>query len=184
MLRLQKCTLAGDRAEELSAARSLFILRVGHVMRGRPMHDSSDSRGWRQRPLELSISCSRQITRSTQPPLEPPMFGRLNQLVRHLSRPLPNYVHLSAANPRVGLVNGVTSSTTSPAMAAEGGHGKGLIHTAACLIIGDEVLGGKVNNCGLCVGGPFAKACCCRLSIQTQHTSPSSAFPWASTSKG
>ena len=66
------------------------------------------------------------------------MFTRLNQVVRHLTRPLPNYAHRSAASPRV-------SSITSSAM--EGApKGKGMIHTAACLIIGDEVLGGKVGS--------------------------------------
>lgn len=41
-------------------------------------------------------------------------------------------------------------------MAAEGGHGKGLIHTAACLIIGDEVLGGKTVDTN---SAYFAKFC-------------------------
>jgi len=63
------------------------------------------------------------------------MFSRINQLARHLSRPLPNYLHNSAAS---GL-----SLTTSRAMAAE--RSKRMINTAACLIIGDEVLGGKVS---------------------------------------
>lgn len=68
------------------------------------------------------------------------MFGRLNQLARHLTRPLPNYAHRSAATtPRIGLVSPIQ---TSSAMAAQG---KSMIHTAACLIIGDEVLGGKVS---------------------------------------
>lgn len=62
------------------------------------------------------------------------MFSRFNQLVRHLSRPLPNYVHQSAA----GLPNIMTSSTSG----TEGG--KRMVHTAGCIIIGDEVLGGKV----------------------------------------
>jgi len=66
------------------------------------------------------------------------MFSRLNQVARHFSRPLPNYLHNSAASASSGL-----SSTTSRAMAQE--RSKRLINTAACLIIGDEVLGGKVS---------------------------------------
>ena len=64
------------------------------------------------------------------------MFSRVNQLARHFSRPLPNYLHNSAA--RSGI-----SATSRLAMAQE--RSKRMISTAACLIIGDEVLGGKVN---------------------------------------
>ena len=59
VLRLQKCTLAGDMAEELNA-RSLFILESG-MSCGAGRCTTVDSRGWRQRPrlavspLELSI---------------------------------------------------------------------------------------------------------------------------------
>ena len=63
------------------------------------------------------------------------MFSRINQLARHFSRPLPNYLHNSASRP--GL------SITSRAMAEA--RNKRMINTAACLIIGDEVLGGKVS---------------------------------------
>lgn len=66
------------------------------------------------------------------------MFSRLGQVARHLARPLPNYAHLSAANPRASFI---TSSIMAGAASTQS---KGLIHTAACLIIGDEVLGGKV----------------------------------------
>jgi len=65
------------------------------------------------------------------------MFSRLNQVARHFSRPLPNYLHNSAAS-------SVLSPITSRAMAQE--RSKRLINTAACLIIGDEVLGGKVSE--------------------------------------
>jgi hypothetical protein len=58
------------------------------------------------------------------------MFSRLNQVARHLARPLPNYLHNSAF-------------AGSAAMAQE--RSKRTINTAACLIIGDEVLGGKVS---------------------------------------
>jgi hypothetical protein len=59
------------------------------------------------------------------------MFARFSQLARHLFRPLPNYAHRSAA-----ASPGVMTSDTA----------KNMIHTAACLIIGDEVLGGKVSS--------------------------------------
>jgi hypothetical protein len=66
------------------------------------------------------------------------MISRITQLSRHLSRPLPNYLHTSAS------AFTPAKSLTSRAMAAE--RSKKTIHTAACLIIGDEVLGGKVSQ--------------------------------------
>ncbi|KAF2395690.1 Molybdopterin binding protein [Trichodelitschia bisporula] len=63
------------------------------------------------------------------------MFARLHQLARHLTRPLPNYAHVSAA---------------AAPMASK------KIHTAACLIIGDEVLGGKTVDTN---SAYFAKFC-------------------------
>ncbi|OBT51027.1 hypothetical protein VE04_08179 [Pseudogymnoascus sp. 24MN13] len=51
------------------------------------------------------------------------MFSRVSHIARHFSRSLPNYAHTSAA--------------------AGGMSGTRMIRTAACLIIGDEVLGGK-----------------------------------------
>jgi hypothetical protein len=53
---------------------------------------------------------------------------RLGQLARHISRPLSS-------------THALKQSITSSIMAQQ----KSLIHTAACLIIGDEVLGGKVS---------------------------------------
>jgi len=67
------------------------------------------------------------------------MFSRINQVARHLSRPLPNYLHRSAA----AATSRLTSST--PAIMADANN-KRTINTAACLIIGDEVLGGKVGQ--------------------------------------
>lgn len=61
------------------------------------------------------------------------MFSRLNQVARHLTRPLPNYLHKSAF-----------AGPAAATMAQE--RSKRMINTAACLIIGDEVLGGKVSQ--------------------------------------
>ncbi|RDL30406.1 putative molybdopterin binding protein [Venustampulla echinocandica] len=72
--------------------------------------------------------------------VHPPMFSRFSQLTRHLSRPLPNYAHTSAA---------ATASRVRPLMASAAptpdDRNSRAIHTAACLIIGDEVLGGKAS---------------------------------------
>ena len=63
------------------------------------------------------------------------MFARLSQLSRHFSRPLNNYAHISAAASRSG---GIMTSVADERT-------KRMIHTAGCIIIGDEVLGGKVR---------------------------------------
>jgi hypothetical protein len=68
------------------------------------------------------------------------MFSRLSQIARHLSRPNPNYAHRAAASLQA------TPYTSSIMAATSSAQKKGLIHTAACLIIGDEVLGGKVRR--------------------------------------
>jgi hypothetical protein len=70
------------------------------------------------------------------------MFSRLSQLARHYSRPLPNYARNSAAS----ISSRVMTSTTADE------RNSGTIHTAACLIIGDEVLGGKVCSLGILWG--------------------------------
>ncbi|KAI7688006.1 Molybdopterin binding protein, partial [Hortaea werneckii] len=75
------------------------------------------------------------------------MFSRLNQVARHFSRPLPNYLHSSAAAPAL-------TATASRAMAAE--RSKRTINTAGCIIIGDEVLGGKTVDTN---SAWFAKYC-------------------------
>ena len=64
------------------------------------------------------------------------MFARLTQLSRHLSRPLPNYAHSAAAASRAVLGTNIMVSPEEKS--------KRNIHTAGCIIIGDEVLGGKV----------------------------------------
>jgi hypothetical protein len=71
------------------------------------------------------------------------MFSRFSQLTRHLIRPLPNYAHNSAA--RFARTAGIMTSSTADERNSR------TIHTAACLIIGDEVLGGKVCYALCCV---------------------------------
>ncbi|KAF7915090.1 hypothetical protein EAE99_010286 [Botrytis elliptica] len=77
------------------------------------------------------------------------MFSRFSQLARHLSRPLPNYAHNSAA--AYTFSNKVMTSSVS----ADERNSR-TIHTAACLIIGDEVLGGKTVDTN---SAYFAKFC-------------------------
>lgn len=64
------------------------------------------------------------------------MFARLNQVARQLSRSYPAYTRTSAAGIRPGIAN-------QPRIMAAQNNAR-MIHTAGCLIIGDEVLGGKV----------------------------------------
>ncbi|KAG9230822.1 MoaB/Mog domain-containing protein [Amylocarpus encephaloides] len=65
------------------------------------------------------------------------MYSRISQVARHFSRPLPNYARRSDA--AIGCsANRIMSSSSS----ADDRNTR-TIHTAACLIIGDEVLGGK-----------------------------------------
>lgn len=65
------------------------------------------------------------------------MFSRVAQLARHLSRPAAQFAY-SGTTPLVsaGVRPQVNMSTAEQNFART-------IHTAACLIIGDEVLGGK-----------------------------------------
>lgn len=64
------------------------------------------------------------------------MYSRLTQISRHLSRPIPNLAYKSLATDTLGLNRTMKSSDKE--------QNARTIHTAACLIIGDEVLGGKV----------------------------------------
>lgn len=73
------------------------------------------------------------------------MFSRLNLLIRHLSRPVPNYALTSAAGHASSLASPLTASKMTSAVSPLE-KSKRTIGTAACLIIGDEVLGGKVCN--------------------------------------
>ncbi|KAI1083656.1 molybdopterin binding domain-containing protein [Whalleya microplaca] len=73
------------------------------------------------------------------------MISRISQVARHLSRPRPNLGHLSAAaaGSRSG---GLSSRIMASASATADERNARTIHTAACLIIGDEVLGGKTTD--------------------------------------
>ncbi|RYP48132.1 hypothetical protein DL768_005929 [Monosporascus sp. mg162] len=70
------------------------------------------------------------------------MFSRLSQVARHLSKPRTGFGHISAAAAATSRSSGLTSTT----MASADERNSRTINTAACLIIGDEVLGGKTNS--------------------------------------
>ncbi|KAL5341691.1 MoaB/Mog domain-containing protein [Aspergillus crustosus] len=87
------------------------------------------------------------------------MFARLTQLTRHLyrppfTRPSAPFASSSPLSPSRGLPPKMTSS----------GAGK-TIHTAACLIIGDEVLGGKTVD----TNSAFFANYCFSLGIQLKR---------------
>lgn len=63
------------------------------------------------------------------------MFSRVAQIARHLSKPA---THLATTGPRF-TVGKMATSTAEQNFART-------IATAACLIIGDEVLGGKTKD--------------------------------------
>ncbi|KAM5438991.1 hypothetical protein McanCB56680_005162 [Microsporum canis] len=90
------------------------------------------------------------------------MYSRVGQLIRHLSRPLPNYAHSSAAVFPPTSQSPMTSSASS-AKARE--NFKKTICTAACLIIGDEVLGGKTVD----TNSPHFAEYCFSLGIQLKR---------------
>ncbi|KLJ10295.1 hypothetical protein EMPG_14329 [Blastomyces silverae] len=90
------------------------------------------------------------------------MFPRINQLVRHLSRPRPNSVHIPAATAARSLGSPLSmTSYTETALA----NSKKTIHTAACLIIGDEVLGGKTVD----TNSPFFAKYCFSMGVSLKR---------------
>lgn len=64
------------------------------------------------------------------------MFNRLGQVARHLARPRPNLGHQSAAY--CPSINAMANASLSADQ-----RNRKTVHTAGCIIIGDEVLGGK-----------------------------------------
>jgi len=88
-------------------------------------------------PCKTFVLSSLSKPRSVQS-IKYQMFARLSQLSRHLSRPLPNYAHTSAASSRTAIESGIMTSSADE-------RNKRMIHSAGCIIIGDEVLGGKVG---------------------------------------
>ncbi|KAI9045280.1 flavin adenine dinucleotide pyrophosphatase [Aspergillus affinis] len=94
------------------------------------------------------------------------MFSRLNQLTRHLSRPTLNTSPLSTATaPTPASIvspfrNPFPKMTSSAVL-----NSRKTIHTAACLIIGDEVLGGKTID----TNSAFLAKYCFSLGIQLKR---------------
>ncbi|KAH8705477.1 molybdopterin binding domain protein [Talaromyces proteolyticus] len=89
------------------------------------------------------------------------MSGRFNQLARHLSHPLANFTHPSAAT--VARTALAATAMTSSAKFFE--NKSKTIHTAACLIIGDEVLGGKTID----TNSAYFARWCFSLGIQLKR---------------
>ncbi|KAI0458781.1 molybdopterin binding domain-containing protein [Xylaria acuta] len=71
------------------------------------------------------------------------MNSRITQIARHFLRPRPNLGYVSATVGSRSSAGCVSSRIMASASALTDGRGTRTIHSAACLIIGDEVLGGK-----------------------------------------
>ncbi|KAI0447012.1 molybdopterin binding domain-containing protein [Xylaria telfairii] len=71
------------------------------------------------------------------------MNSRITQLARHFTRPRPNLGYISTAVGSRSSAGCVSSRIMASASTLTDAKDTRTIHTAACLIIGDEVLGGK-----------------------------------------
>ncbi|KAG2420165.1 hypothetical protein HFD88_004965 [Aspergillus terreus] len=91
------------------------------------------------------------------------MFSRLTQLTRHLARPsiTPVAASSSLSPPLSPLSRAAPPKMTSSAVE----NSRKTIHTAACLIIGDEVLGGKTID----TNSAFFAKFCFSLGIQLKR---------------
>ncbi|KAJ5106907.1 hypothetical protein N7456_003582 [Penicillium angulare] len=85
------------------------------------------------------------------------MLSRLSQLTRHISRPLARPASPILSSPSLNPISNLSAMTSAAPTS--------LIHTAACLIIGDEVLGGKTID----TNSPFLAKFCFSLGIQLKR---------------
>jgi len=131
--------LAGSLAAPQLQGPRCCCGRSGRSAESLPHHSTTTSR---VTPYSSLTTTALELNQTKHLYLQP-MFSRLSQLARHFSRPLPNYAHNSAAALSSKTSRIMTSSSAAAATADE--RNSRMIHTAACLIIGDEVLGGKVR---------------------------------------
>ncbi|KAJ5587240.1 uncharacterized protein N7459_003005 [Penicillium hispanicum] len=87
------------------------------------------------------------------------MLSRLNLITRHFARPFGSSHSAPSAPSTPSLVR-----RSAPSAMTSAAHAKP-IHTAACLIIGDEVLGGKTID----TNSPFLAKFCFSLGIQLKR---------------
>ncbi|GFF52945.1 molybdopterin binding domain protein [Aspergillus udagawae] len=92
------------------------------------------------------------------------MLNRLNQLSRHISRPLPRTKFVSPITSRASF-SPLSSKPSSIMTSSVVPSPSKTIHTAACLIIGDEVLGGKTID----TNSAFFAKYCFSLGIQLKR---------------